>query len=191
MNPGHSNSDRAIRGEQHMDDLCACGRIEHRGEGIDLDERAALDAKPDRCIHPRIHGDHERARECAAERDDHAGTHMCRRSQTIPAVQIEAEEDRFKKKGEAFREKGMPMIGPANAMKVGQSRPSSNDRTVPETAPTAKRMAVPRAQRFARSRYSERRVRSHAISAATIMIGMVMPITAKMMWKPSDSPICQ
>ncbi len=82
------------------------------------------------------------------------------------------------------------MMGPAKAMKVGHNRPSSNDSTVPETAPTAKRMAVPRLQRFARSRYSGRRVRSHAVSAATIMIGMAMPMTAKMMWKPSDSPIC-
>ena len=83
------------------------------------------------------------------------------------------------------------MMGPAKAMKAGHSRPSSNESTVPETAPTAKRMAVPRAQRFARSRYSARRVRSHAVSAATIMMGIAIPMTAKMMWKPSDSPICQ
>jgi hypothetical protein len=30
-------------------------------------------------------------------------------------------------------------------MNRGQRRPSSNESTVPETAPTAKRMAVPRA----------------------------------------------
>ena len=36
-----------------------------------------------------------------------------------------------------------PMIGPANFMKFGQSRPNSNDRTVPETAPTANRIAAP------------------------------------------------
>jgi len=28
-------------------------------------------------------------------------------------------------------------------------------------------------------------------SATTIMMGIAMPITAKMMWKASDSPICQ
>jgi hypothetical protein len=37
-------------------------------------------------------------------------------------------------------------------MKVGQSRPNSKERTVPETAPTAKRMAVPLDQRLARVR---------------------------------------
>ena len=83
------------------------------------------------------------------------------------------------------------MIGPASSMKAGHSRPSSNESTVPETAPTAKRMAVPRAHRFARSRYSRRPVRSHAISAATIITGIAMPMTANTMWNASDSPICQ
>src|SRR5450759_1946557 len=36
------------------------------------------------------------------------------------------------------------MIPPANSMKRGQRRPSSKERTVPETAPTAKRTAVAR-----------------------------------------------
>ena len=46
----------------------------------------------------------------------------------------------------------MPMMAPASSMKCGHSRPSSKERTVPETAPTAKKMAVPLAQRFVRSR---------------------------------------
>ncbi len=49
-------------------------------------------------------------------------------------------------------ENGIPMIGPANAMNLGQRNPSSNDNTVPETAPTANRIAVPLAQRRASSR---------------------------------------
>ena len=49
-------------------------------------------------------------------------------------------------------EKGRPMMEPACSMKVGQSRPSSKESTVPETAPTAKRIAVPLAQRRASSR---------------------------------------
>ena len=82
------------------------------------------------------------------------------------------------------------MIGPANSMNAGQSSPSSNESTVPDTAPTANRIAVPFAQRFARSTYSDWRVRSHAISAATIMTGMAIPMTAKIMWNASDRPIC-
>jgi hypothetical protein len=83
------------------------------------------------------------------------------------------------------------MIGPANAMNDGHSKPSSNDSTVPETAPTAKRIAVPRAHRLERSKNSLRPVRSQAISAMTIITGIAMPITAKTMWNASDSPICQ
>ena len=43
------------------------------------------------------------------------------------------------------------MTPPANDMNVGHKRPSSKDRTVPETAPTAKRTDVPFAQRRASS----------------------------------------
>ena len=47
-------------------------------------------------------------------------------------------------------ENGIPMIGPANSMNRGHRSPSSNDSTVPDTAPTANRIAVPFAQRLAK-----------------------------------------
>jgi hypothetical protein len=47
-------------------------------------------------------------------------------------------------------ENGIPKMGPAKAMNRGHRSPSSNDRTVPDTAPTANRIAVPCAQRRAR-----------------------------------------
>src|SRR5829696_3429560 len=87
-------------------------------------------------------------------------------------------------------EKGMPMIGPAYAMNPGQSSPSSNDSTVPETAPTANRIAVPFAHRLARSSATGSRVRCHRRSASTMSAGMPIPTTAKMMWKASDMAIC-
>src|SRR5437879_7355450 len=48
------------------------------------------------------------------------------------------------KKAKPSRENGIPMTEPASSMKRGQSSPSSKERTVPDTAPTANRMAVPR-----------------------------------------------
>ena len=66
-------------------------------------------------------------------------------------------------------------------MNFGQSSPSSNESTVPLTAPTAKRIAVPLLQRFARSSQTGSPVLSHLRSANTISAGMPMPITAKMM----------
>ena len=56
------------------------------------------------------------------------------------------------KKAKPSKEKGMPIIAPAFSIKPGHNKPSSKDNTVPDTAPTAKRTAVPRAQRLLRSR---------------------------------------
>ena len=44
------------------------------------------------------------------------------------------------------------MIAPAFSMKPGHNKPSSKDNTVPDTALTAKRIAVPRDQRLLKSR---------------------------------------
>ncbi len=87
-------------------------------------------------------------------------------------------------------ENGIPMIGPACSMKNGQSRPSSNESTVPDTAPTAKRIAVPFAHRFVSSSQIGSRVRSHAHSEITIISGSATPIAANTMWNASDIPIC-
>src|SRR5687767_6952165 len=78
-------------------------------------------------------------------------------------------------------EKGIPMMGPACFMNSGKSNPSSNDKTVPDTAPTAKNMATPFDHALARSRYSCLRVRNHFHSLKAINTGMVMPMHAKIM----------
>ena len=75
-------------------------------------------------------------------------------------------------------------------MNPGKSRPSSKDKTVPETAPTAKRTAAPFDQRFASSRYSGSRVWSQRTSASTIKSGIAIPTAAKTMWNASDIAIC-
>jgi hypothetical protein len=81
------------------------------------------------------------------------------------------------------------MIGPANSMKPGQSSPSSKESTVPDTAPTAKRIAVPLDHRFARSRWMASPVFCQRRSAMTMSTGMPIPTTAKMIWKASDTAI--
>jgi len=93
------------------------------------------------------------------------------------------------KKANPSSEKGIPMIAPAYAMKAGQSSPSSNESTVPLTAPTAKRIAVPLLHRLVRSSQTGSRVRSHCRSESTISNGIPIPRTAKMMWNPSDIAI--
>src|SRR5215204_2114908 len=74
-------------------------------------------------------------------------------------------------------------------MKPGHNNPSSNERTVPETAPTANSTAVPFAHRCARSRYARSPVRRHRHSASTIISGIAIPISANTMWKPSEIAI--
>src|SRR5215208_5386914 len=88
-------------------------------------------------------------------------------------------------------ENGIPMIGPANAMKLGQRSPSSKESTVPDTAPTANRIAVPFAHRLASSRYAGSPVRCHRRSATTISAGIPIPMTANTMWNASDIAICE
>jgi predicted protein tyrosine phosphatase len=93
------------------------------------------------------------------------------------------------KKAKPSSENGMPIAAPANPIKCGHNNPSSSDKTVPETAPIANRIAVPLAHRFARHRYAASRVRSQRASAMTIMRGSATPMTAKMIWKASDIAI--
>ena len=88
-------------------------------------------------------------------------------------------------------EKGIPMIAPACSMKPGQSKPSSNESTVPETAPTANKMAVPFAHLLQRSRYTGCFVRRYIPSAMAISSGIPIPNAAKTMWKASDMAICE
>src|SRR3990172_2933429 len=94
------------------------------------------------------------------------------------------------KKANPSRAKGRPMIPPENDMNPGHKSPSSKERTVPETAPTAKRTAVPRAQRLASSRKTGFPVRRCAASAITMRSGIPIPATAKRMWKAKSIAIC-
>ncbi len=93
------------------------------------------------------------------------------------------------KKANPSAENGSPKIAPEKAMKRGQSRPSSKERVVPETAPTANRMPKAFDQRRDRVSQTPSCVLSHSPSATSIRSGMPTPSTANTMWKPSDVPI--
>src|SRR2546422_6919347 len=95
------------------------------------------------------------------------------------------------KNAKPSNENGIPMIAPACSMNPGQSKPSSNESTVPETAPTANKMAVPFAHRLQRSRYTVCFVRRYVASAMAMSSGIPMPNAAKTMWKASDIAICE
>jgi hypothetical protein len=69
------------------------------------------------------------------------------------------------------------------------SRNSQSSTAVPEIAPTAKRMVVPFAQRFASKRWTGSPVDLHRHSEIVIIKGNETPIVAKMMWNAKDIPI--
>jgi len=93
------------------------------------------------------------------------------------------------KKANPSAVKGRPKIAPEKAMKRGQRRPSSNERTVPETAPTANRMPKALDQRRASSIQLSSWRHSARPSATDMRSGSPTPSTAKTMWNPSDVPI--
>src|SRR6266705_4730409 len=95
-----------------------------------------------------------------------------------------------KKKAKPSRANGSPTTAPANLMYVGHSRPSSNERMVPETAPIAKRMAAALAQRRAsiiQVLSLRKRANPSAIQRSS---GNPTPRAEKMIWKASEVPIC-
>src|SRR5216683_3169101 len=93
------------------------------------------------------------------------------------------------KKAKPSAEKGSPMMLPLNAMKPGQSSPSSKESAVPETAPIAKISANAFAQRRANASQTGSCRQSPMPSAASINSGMPTPSTAKTIWNPSEVPM--
>jgi len=67
-------------------------------------------------------------------------------------MKVKSLEARHKKNAVPSHEKGMPIIGPACFINSGHNKPSSNDKTVPDTAPTAKKIATPFDQALVMSR---------------------------------------
>ena len=74
-------------------------------------------------------------------------------------------------------------------MKRGQRSPSSKERAVPDTAPTAKITAVCFDHVRASASASRSPYRIQRRSAISSMTGIAMPTAANSMWKPSEISI--
>ena len=94
-----------------------------------------------------------------------------------------------RKKANPSAEKGRPMMLPLKAMKPGQSRPSSKESTVPDTAPIANRMPKAEDQRRASAIQVPSRRHKPMPSAVAMSSGTPTPRTANTIWKPSDVPM--
>src|SRR5258705_5678097 len=95
-----------------------------------------------------------------------------------------------RKKKIPSNENPTPNAAPNRPIRPGHSRPSSYDSTVPDTAPTATSTAMTFDQRRASSSAaaSPRLIPIH--SAVIVTAANAMPKHARMMWNPSDDPIC-
>ena len=79
------------------------------------------------------------------------------------------------KKAKPSIPKARPNTEPKVARKFGHSNPSSKDRIVPVTTPTANSTSMTFDQRWARSRYVRSPVRSHSPSTNSTIAGNAMP----------------
>ena len=85
-----------------------------------------------------------------------------------------------------------PNTLPKSAIHAGQSRPSSNDKIVPVTTPTAKSASMTRDHRRASTRYRSSPVRRYRYSANSTSTGNAMPKQTSGMCTASDSAcICR
>jgi hypothetical protein len=82
--------------------------------------------------------------------------------------------------------KPRPKTLPKSCIQTGHSSPSSNDRIVPVTTPTANRASMMRDQRRAIVRYSASPVRRYRHSANSTSTGNAMPKQTSGMWTDSD-----
>src|ERR1700754_2182228 len=95
------------------------------------------------------------------------------------------------KKAVPSKEKGMPIMGPACFINRGHSRPSSKDKTVPDTAPVAKKIATPLLHAMVMFLYTGLPVRSQNKWETHIKNGIAIAMQEKMMWNPNDKAICE
>src|SRR5919109_2990352 len=93
------------------------------------------------------------------------------------------------KNANASRANGSPITDPQRPIRPGQNRPSAKDRTVPDTAPTAKRIASAFAHRRASDIHVASPLRLARYSAIRSRRGSPTPSAAKTMWNPSETAI--
>src|SRR5579871_6051543 len=92
-----------------------------------------------------------------------------------------------RKKVKPSSAKARPMTPLAIFMKRGQSRPSSKEMVVPETAPTTKRMPVALLHRRASAYQVASRFHNPSPSAAQSNTGNPTPSAAKIIWNDSET----
>ena len=94
-------------GKQHVGVLRRKRGVEHRGDRIDVSDRAVgIELEARGRVHPRIRRDDEEGREEAADHERDSAEEVRTWCQPIPSVQVDREEDRFDEEGEPLQAEG-------------------------------------------------------------------------------------
>ena len=114
------------------------------------------------------------------------------RRHPVPAVEVDAEEDRLDEERRGPRSaNGRPSTSPKRPIRPGHSRPISKLSTVPETAPIANSTAETFDHRSGEpERHRRRRGRCPRRCTTKIIVGKATPKQARTMCQPSENAIC-
>ena len=95
VDPGDREARGRERRERHVQGLRRGGRVSHGRERIHIDRLAVRERESRRRVHPRVRDHDEDAGRHAARGHGHACPEVRAPRDTIPAVQVDAQEDRF------------------------------------------------------------------------------------------------
>ena len=104
---------------------------------VDLDDPASRLPEADGGLHPRVRGHDEPRAGGARHRDRNPRQPVLPRREPVPAVEVDAEEDRLDEERERLQGERQPDHRAPAAHQSRPKSPSAKDRTVPDTAPTA------------------------------------------------------
>ncbi len=98
----HRETRRDVARQRRVQRHVQPGGAPERGQRVRVHEDAVGQGEPAGNLHPRVRRDHQHAGRHAAERDRDAGQPVRARREPVPAIQIEAEEDRLDEEGVAL-----------------------------------------------------------------------------------------
>ena len=76
--------------------------LEQRGERVHVDDLAVLEPEAAGMVHPAVDGDHHQRAGEAGEHDRDAAREVRARREAVPAVDVDADEDRLDEEREAL-----------------------------------------------------------------------------------------
>jgi hypothetical protein len=121
---------RDVGGQDHVQPHGQGGPVQHRGHGVDVRERAVHDVEAGRDVHPGVRGHHEERRGEPGDGDQRARGQVHALGHAIPAVEVDAQKDRFGEEGDPFQRERHPddrprmthECGPEEAQFEGENR---------------------------------------------------------------------